>query len=246
MRAIVLPEYGPATALTLRTLPDPTPGPGEVVVRMAGASINPIDWKQRGGAYHAYMPLTFPAVFGRDVSGTVVAVGAGVTSPAVGARVLGRVAGGAYAELVVAPADRLRRRPREAGARGRGRAAAGPAHRRPARRGGGRRARRRGHPGHGRHRQRRAGGGVRGEGARGEGDRGGARQAPGGGGEAGRRRRSSRSTTTRASPPSPRSTASPTPSAGRRRRSCSPSSNRAARSAASSGRRRGPRSRDSW
>jgi NADPH:quinone reductase-like Zn-dependent oxidoreductase len=102
MRAIVLPEYGPASALELRTLPDPTPGPNEIAVRMAGASLNPVDWKQRGGSYHKYMPLDLPAVLGRDASGTVAAVGSGVTAFAVGDRVLGRVMGG-YAELVVAP-----------------------------------------------------------------------------------------------------------------------------------------------
>jgi NADPH:quinone reductase-like Zn-dependent oxidoreductase len=102
MRAIVLPEYGPASALQLRTLPDPTPGPNEIAVRMAGASLNPIDWKLRSGAYHQYMPLEMPAVLGRDASGTVTAVGPGVTAFAVGDRVLGLVKGG-YAELVVAP-----------------------------------------------------------------------------------------------------------------------------------------------
>ncbi len=110
MRAIVLPEYGPASALQLRTLPDPTPGPNEIVVRMAGASINPIDWKQRGGAYHQYMPLEMPAVLGRDASGTVAAVGPGVTAFVVGDRVLGRVKGG-YAELVVAPVSAWARLP---------------------------------------------------------------------------------------------------------------------------------------
>jgi len=107
MRAIVLPAYGPASALELRTLPDPSPGPGEVAVRMAGASINPVDWKQRSGAAQARMPLHFPAILGRDVAGTVIAVGAGVASPAVGARVLGLVLGGTYAEIVVAKADSL-------------------------------------------------------------------------------------------------------------------------------------------
>ncbi len=102
MRAIVLSEYGPASALELRTLPDPTPGPDQIAVRMAGASLNPVDWKQRGGAYHQYMPLKMPAVLGRDASGTVAAVGPGVTAFAVGDQVLGRVMGG-YAELVVAP-----------------------------------------------------------------------------------------------------------------------------------------------
>src|SRR5207249_2786658 len=72
--------------------------------RVAGASINPIDWKLRTGAYQKYMPLELPAVLGRDVSGTVVAVGPGVTGFPVGARVLGLVNGG-YAEIVVAPVE---------------------------------------------------------------------------------------------------------------------------------------------
>ena len=104
MRAIVLTEYGPPSALQLRTIPDPKPGAKEILVRMAGASLNPVDWKQRSGAIRQYMPLDLPAVLGRDASGTVAAVGAGVTEFAVGDRVLGRVMGG-YAELVVAPVD---------------------------------------------------------------------------------------------------------------------------------------------
>ena len=111
MRAIILPEYGPASALQLGTLPDPTPGANEIAVRMAGASLNPIDWKQRSGALKAYMPLALPAVLGRDVSGTVAAVGPGVTGFAVGDRVLGRVPGGGYAEIVVAPLDSWARLP---------------------------------------------------------------------------------------------------------------------------------------
>ena len=58
MRAIVLPEYGPPSALQLRTLPDPQPGAKEIVVRMAGASLNPVDWKQRSGVLRQYMPLS--------------------------------------------------------------------------------------------------------------------------------------------------------------------------------------------
>ncbi len=105
MRAIVLPEYGPPSALQLRTIADPKPGAREILVRMAGASLNPVDWKQRSGALRQYMPLDLPAVLGRDASGTVAAVGAGVTEFTVGDRVLGRVHGGGYAELVVAPVD---------------------------------------------------------------------------------------------------------------------------------------------
>jgi NADPH:quinone reductase-like Zn-dependent oxidoreductase len=104
MRAVTLPAYGPASSLTLASAPDPTPGPGEIAIRMAGASINPIDWKQMTGAAARWIPLKLPAVLGRDASGTVVAVGAGVTGFAPGARVLGRVPGRAHAEIVVGPA----------------------------------------------------------------------------------------------------------------------------------------------
>ncbi len=104
MKAVVLTAYGDVDKLELREIPDPKVGPGEIKVRMAGASINPVDWKQRSGAIAKYMPLDLPAVLGRDASGEVVEVGAGVTAFKVGARVLGRVMGG-YAELVVAPVD---------------------------------------------------------------------------------------------------------------------------------------------
>ena len=111
MRAIVLPEYGPPSALKLQTLPDPAPGPNEILVRMAGASLNPVDWKQRSGAIRQYMPVTFPTVLGRDASGTIAAMGPGVTGFAVGDRVLGRVPGGGYAELVLGPLDAWARVP---------------------------------------------------------------------------------------------------------------------------------------
>ena len=105
MRAVVLPEYGPPSALQLQTLDDPKPGPNEILVRVAGASLNPIDWKQRSGALRQFMPLTLPAVLGRDAAGTVAAMGPGVSAFAVGDHVLGRVPGGGYAELVVAPVE---------------------------------------------------------------------------------------------------------------------------------------------
>lgn len=104
MKVVVLTAYGDVDKLELTEVPDPKVGPGEIKVRMAGASINPVDWKQRSGAIAKYMPLDLPAVLGRDASGEVVEIGAGVTAFKVGARVLGRVMGG-YAELVVAPVD---------------------------------------------------------------------------------------------------------------------------------------------
>jgi NADPH:quinone reductase-like Zn-dependent oxidoreductase len=104
MKAMVLTAYGDVDRLQLRDVPEPTAGPNEIKVRMAGASINPVDWKLRSGAYHAFMPLQLPAILGRDASGTVVAVGPGVTGFATGARVMGRV-NATYAEFVVGPIE---------------------------------------------------------------------------------------------------------------------------------------------
>jgi NADPH:quinone reductase-like Zn-dependent oxidoreductase len=76
-------------------------GAGEVKVKVVAAGLNPVDWKLRSGALQAMMPLRLPAVLGRDVSGTVLEVGSGVTRFKPGDRVLGLVNGG-YAEQVVA------------------------------------------------------------------------------------------------------------------------------------------------
>ncbi len=101
MKAIVLTAYGDVDKLEPRNLPEPVTGPGEIKVRIAGASINPVDYKLRSGALKTMMPLDLPAVLGRDASGTVVETGTGVTRFKVGDRVLGLVMG-AYAERVVA------------------------------------------------------------------------------------------------------------------------------------------------
>lgn len=104
MKAVVLTEYGDVSKLELREVPEPVVGPGEIKVRMSGAGINPVDWKLRSGALKAMMPLTLPAILGRDVSGVVVALGPEVSAFQVGDRVMGLVNQG-YAELVVGPVD---------------------------------------------------------------------------------------------------------------------------------------------
>ena len=104
MKAVVLTAYGDAQKLEGRDVADPKVGPNDIKVRMAGASINPVDWKLRSGALKAMMPLELPAILGRDASGVVVEIGTGVTEFKVGARVMGLVNGG-YAELVVAPIE---------------------------------------------------------------------------------------------------------------------------------------------
>jgi NADPH:quinone reductase-like Zn-dependent oxidoreductase len=104
MKSILLTGYGDVDKLELRDVPDPRVGPGEIMVRVAGASVNPVDWKTRSGALKATMPVELPAVLGKDASGEVVEIGAGVTGFAVGDRVMGLVEH-AYAERVVAKAD---------------------------------------------------------------------------------------------------------------------------------------------
>jgi NADPH:quinone reductase-like Zn-dependent oxidoreductase len=56
---------------------DPVPGPGAMLVRVAGTSVNPIDYKRRAGLTKNFYPMTFPGLIGVDISGTVVEVGPG-------------------------------------------------------------------------------------------------------------------------------------------------------------------------
>jgi NADPH:quinone reductase-like Zn-dependent oxidoreductase len=104
MKAAVLTAYGDVEKLEIRDVPDPRADRNALVVRIAAASINPIDWKMRSGAAKERFPLQFPAILGRDAAGEVVAVGDGVTAFKVGDKVLGLV-NGAYAELVAAPVE---------------------------------------------------------------------------------------------------------------------------------------------
>jgi len=112
MKAVVLNGYGDVEQLELREVEEPTPGPRQVKVRVAGASINPIDWKIRKGEMRSLVPLELPAILGRDASGEVVAVGADVTELEVGDRVMGLVLHG-YAEAVVAPVEAFTKLPPE-------------------------------------------------------------------------------------------------------------------------------------
>jgi NADPH:quinone reductase-like Zn-dependent oxidoreductase len=104
MRAILLTDYGDVDKLELREVPEPEAGPGEIKVRLAASSVNPVDWKLRSGAYRQRSPLKLPAILGRDAAGEVVAVGKGVGLFKVGAKVLGLV-NRAYAEFVVDKED---------------------------------------------------------------------------------------------------------------------------------------------
>jgi len=106
MKAVVLHEYGGPSKLKYEDFPDPVAGAGEVLIRVAASSVNPVDWKIRSGAAQGRFPVQFPAVLGRDISGIVRELGAGVTGFKPGDKVmaLGRAA---YAELAVVKAEEV-------------------------------------------------------------------------------------------------------------------------------------------
>jgi NADPH:quinone reductase-like Zn-dependent oxidoreductase len=105
--AIRFAEYGTADVLTADRVAAPTPGPGEVVVDVCAASVNPIDWKVRSGAMSGVMPTTFPATTGRDGAGVIAAVGEGGDPQRVGERVcfLAGRGVGTWAEKILLPKD---------------------------------------------------------------------------------------------------------------------------------------------
>lgn len=102
MKAVVARAFGGPEVLELVERPEPTPGPGEVTVRTAYASVNFADVKSRRGGHHTGAKAPF--VPGLDVSGTVEAVGEGVAGLRVGQWVAAAPDGGAYAEVVRARA----------------------------------------------------------------------------------------------------------------------------------------------
>jgi NADPH:quinone reductase-like Zn-dependent oxidoreductase len=106
MKAVRLHAYGGVDQLRYEDVPTPEPGPDEVLVKVAATSVNPIDWKLRSGAAKDRMPLTFPAILGRDVAGTVVKTGTNVRNPQPGQKVIGLV-NSSYAEYLTARADHL-------------------------------------------------------------------------------------------------------------------------------------------
>src|SRR4051795_10054043 len=105
MRAVIATEPGGPEVLTLTEMPDPRPGHGEVLLDVAAAGLNRADLLQRQGFY----PPTPGAsdVIGMECSGTVAAVGEGVTGWSVGDEACALLAGGGYAERVAVPAGQL-------------------------------------------------------------------------------------------------------------------------------------------
>ncbi|WP_344072236.1 NADP-dependent oxidoreductase [Streptomyces crystallinus] len=116
MKAIVLEKYGSADDLRLTDVPDPKVAPGEVLIRVKAAGVNPVDWKVAAGYLDPIMEVGFPLIPGWDVAGVVEAVGLDVPEYQVGDEVFGYVRKdwvqqGAYAELVAAPVRSVARKP---------------------------------------------------------------------------------------------------------------------------------------
>lgn len=103
MHAAVVTQAGGPELFVWREVPVPAPGPGEVLIETAATGLNFIETYQRSGQYQ----VSYPFIPGSEASGTVVALGDGVDSIAVGDRVATASAKQTYAELFVAPADKL-------------------------------------------------------------------------------------------------------------------------------------------
>lgn len=116
MKAIALDTYGSPDDLRLVELPEPKVAPGELLVRVKAAGVNPVDWKLAAGNLDPVMEAHFPLIPGWDVAGVVERAGFDATEFAVGDEVYGYVRkdwaqNGAYAELVSAPVRTLARKP---------------------------------------------------------------------------------------------------------------------------------------
>ncbi|MFG3710418.1 NAD(P)H-quinone oxidoreductase [Micromonospora sp. NPDC047730] len=105
MRAMTIPEPGGPDALVWSEVPDPEPGPGEVVVDVRATAVNRADLLQRQGHYPP--PPGAPAYPGLECSGVISATGPDVAGWAVGQEVCALLAGGGYAERVAVPAGQL-------------------------------------------------------------------------------------------------------------------------------------------
>jgi putative PIG3 family NAD(P)H quinone oxidoreductase len=101
VKAIVIPEYGAPEVLTLRDIPEPSPGPEDLVVGVRATALNRADLLQRRGLYPQPGPKPEFEIPGLEFAGEVLATGARVVSFAVGDRVMGLLAGGGYCEKVV-------------------------------------------------------------------------------------------------------------------------------------------------
>jgi len=113
MKAIRIHQYGGPEVLAQVEMQRPTPGVNEMLIKIHAASVNPADWKIRAGYMKDFLPLTFPATLGADISGTVEEVGPGAARFKRGDEVYASLGlgGGGYAEYVVAKEEIVAKKP---------------------------------------------------------------------------------------------------------------------------------------
>ena len=116
MKAALVYEYGSPDVFCIEDVPDPRPGPGQCLVDVHAAAVNPVDYKMRQGHYRVYVRYALPHIFGLDMSGVVAAVGEGVTKFSLGDEVYGspdHKPQGCYAHATVIDASALSRKPEQ-------------------------------------------------------------------------------------------------------------------------------------
>lgn len=116
MKAIIFEKFGPSSVLKTAELPNPQVAAGEVLVKIAYASVNPVDWKIREGYLQALLPHRLPITPGWDFSGEVVAIGSGTSQHKVGDQVYAfarfpEVHKGSYAEMIAVPEAFIAKKP---------------------------------------------------------------------------------------------------------------------------------------
>src|SRR5215467_4401816 len=90
MKAVRIHEYGGVDVLRFQDAPRPEPGPGEVLVRVHAAGVNPVDWKVRAGYLKDWLKYKLPMIPGWDYSGVIESVGSGVDGWRAGSEVYAR------------------------------------------------------------------------------------------------------------------------------------------------------------
>lgn len=113
MKAVRIHGFGDATALKYEDAPKPAPAPGQVLVKVKAAGVNPVDWKIRSGQIPP-LATTMPYILGYDVAGTVESVAADVTEFKPGDEVFAYLAlnrGGGYAQFAALPASEASKKP---------------------------------------------------------------------------------------------------------------------------------------
>src|ERR687887_40534 len=118
MKSIQIKRYGSSDVMEVNnTASVPSPSPGNILVNVKAAGVNPVDWKIREGYFQQMVPLQFPSTLGMDFSGVIEKVGEDVSDFKQGDEVYGqagviRGGSGAFAEIALANADSIAHKPK--------------------------------------------------------------------------------------------------------------------------------------